>query len=126
MERGPTRRTPDETTGLGGFPTAPGGIIYVGFTYALADTPAFSGGFSAADLFPLTLREIVIHGALVPAGAGTGTGGEIDGTSGYKLTLPVLAGEIERVAPAPLPAAALMLRAALSGLGALRGVRGRA
>lgn len=51
--------------------------------------------FTAADLMPLPLREIVIHGAEVPEGAGAGTDGAIDGTGGFKATLPVAAGSIE-------------------------------
>lgn len=51
--------------------------------------------YTAADLMPLPLREIVIHGAEVPEGVGAGTEGAIDGTGGFKATLPVAAGSIE-------------------------------
>lgn len=51
--------------------------------------------FTASDLMPLPLREIVIHGAEVPEGVGAGTDGAIDGTGGFKATLPVAAGSIE-------------------------------
>ena len=40
----------------------------------------------------LQLREIIIHGLTVPA---TGIApGEVDGTAGYKVVLPVAGGEI--------------------------------
>ena len=42
---------------------------------------------------PLQMRHIVIHGMTVN-GAGAGTPGEVDGTSGYKTVLPVLCGDI--------------------------------
>jgi hypothetical protein len=42
---------------------------------------------------PLQMRHVVIHGMTV-SGAGAGTPGEVDGTSGYKTVLPVLCGEI--------------------------------
>jgi hypothetical protein len=42
---------------------------------------------------PLQMRHIVIHGMTV-SGAGAGTPGEVDGTSGYKTVLPVLCGDI--------------------------------
>ena len=41
----------------------------------------------------VALRELVIHGLTVPEGAGAGTPGEVDGTAGYKLVLPVASGE---------------------------------
>ena len=69
-------------------------------SYDLTDDSNFfstvSGAdYTAADLMPLPLREIVIHGAEVPEGVGAGTDGAIDGTGGYKATLPVAAGSIE-------------------------------
>ena len=59
--------------------------------------------FSAADLnaqaifdsiTPLDVKEIVLHGQSVAAGSGAGTDGEVDGTAGYKLVLPVASGEL--------------------------------
>ena len=44
----------------------------------------------------LELREIVIHGLTVPA-VGSGTPGEVDGTAGYKVVVPVAGGEIHGV-----------------------------
>lgn len=72
---------------LTGFPTAPDGTIFFVETYQL---PA---GMLSTDPM-LALREIVIHGLTVPAGAGAGTPGEVDGTAGYKLVLPVASGEL--------------------------------
>lgn len=46
---------------------------------------------------PLSLRHIVVHGKTVPPGPGAGTPGEVDGTNGYLVVLPVLCGEIEQV-----------------------------
>lgn len=46
-----------------------------------------------ADALPLPNRHIVIHGKTVGA-VGAGTPGEVDGTAGYKVVLPVLCGEI--------------------------------
>jgi hypothetical protein len=42
-------------------------------------------------------KEIVIHGESVAAGEGAGTGGEVDGTAGYKAVLPVASGEIQDI-----------------------------
>ncbi len=53
--------------------------------------------YEGADLLPLPLREYVVHGLQVDRAAGAGTEGSIDGTAGYKVTLPVGAGEIESV-----------------------------
>lgn len=59
-------------------------------------SPVSMTDYTGADLLPLGLREIVIHGQNVGAGPGAGTGGEIDGTqNGFVPILPVAAGEIE-------------------------------
>lgn len=47
-------------------------------------------------VLPLADRHIVIHGKTVGA-VGAGTPGEVDGTAGYKIVLPVLCGEIQAV-----------------------------
>ncbi|HUQ71196.1 MAG TPA: hypothetical protein VM165_16835 [Planctomycetaceae bacterium] len=80
----------DHSGDLTGFPTAPDGTIFFVETYQL---PA--GSLSTDPM--LALREIVIHGLTVPAGAGAGTPGEVDGTAGYKLVLPVASGELSAV-----------------------------
>ena len=72
---------------LSGFPTAPDGMIRFVETYQLP-----SGDLGADPM--LALREIVLHGRSVPGGVGAGTPGEVDGTAGYKLVLPVASGEL--------------------------------
>ncbi len=121
--------TDDTKTGFDGFPTAPNGKINFKYTYDLSKTSAFGSNdataepndtFSAVDLLPLSLREIVIHGGNLAAGQGFGLG-EADGTAGYKTVLPVAVGQI---APVPLPASAWMLCLAVGGLG-IAGMRRR-
>jgi hypothetical protein len=52
------------------------------------------------SIIPLELKEIVLHGETTTAVQGAGTPGEVDGTLGYKLALPVASGELMGVAPA--------------------------
>jgi Ca2+-binding RTX toxin-like protein len=75
---------------VSGFPTAPDGSIWFVESYQL---PA---ELLSSDPM-LDLREIVIHGMSVGAAAGAGTPGEVDGTGGYKLLLPVASGELSEV-----------------------------
>lgn len=119
------------------FPTAPGGVIDFEHTYDLSTTMAFNPDKNlngtqddpvfAADLFPLDFREIVIHGAFLPAGVGgLGNEGTTDPSlipAGYSLTVPVAAGEIFAAPTVPLPAAGWMLIAGIGGLTALRRAR---
>ncbi len=49
------------------------------------------------DIVPLEAKEIVLHGLSVAEGSGRGTGGEVDGTGGYKAILPVASGELRKV-----------------------------
>lgn len=49
------------------------------------------------ELMPLENRHMVLHGASVNAGQGAGSGGEVDGSAGYKLVLPVANAEIVQV-----------------------------
>ncbi|WP_335949151.1 DUF4214 domain-containing protein [Salipiger bermudensis] len=59
-------------------------------------SPVSMADYTAEDLMPLTLREIVIHGVDVPDGIGEGTAGEVDGgENGYTGILPAAAGDIE-------------------------------
>lgn len=61
-------------------------------------SPVTGNQYSAEDLLPLMLREIVLHGVDVPAGLGAGTTGEVDGTQdGYVPILPAAAGEITEI-----------------------------
>lgn len=76
--------------GLEGFPTAPGGKIAFVETYQLPQDMLGANPM-------LALREIVLHGMSVPAGVGAGTPGEVDGSGGYELVLPVASGELAEV-----------------------------
>ncbi len=108
----------------------PDGNTSVTTTYDLTDpsifgkNPATGLAFTAADLMPLTFREIVIHGLSVPAGVGAGTPNEIDGTGGYIAVLPVASGEIVAVSAASVPepdmAATLALLGTVGGVAVLR------
>ena len=94
--------TSPQGSGLGGFPTAPGGSIFFWETYHLHPDAAATdhGGHAAGDVIrdfaDLDEYEIVLHGMTVGA-IGGGTPGEVNGTAGYKLVLPVASGEIERL-----------------------------
>jgi hypothetical protein len=83
--------------GLDAFPTAPDGQIRYEQTFDLSDQGVLPDGFTSDNLLPLNFREVVIHGLSVDGFAGAGTSGEVDGTSGYKLVLPVAAGPIAAV-----------------------------
>ena len=51
----------------------------------------------------------MIHGLTVPSGAGAGTPGEVDGTGGYKATLPVADGFIQAASAVPEPSSLAIL-----------------
>lgn len=53
--------------------------------------------YTGADLLPLELREFVVHGQQIDQAFGAGTDGSIDGTTGYKLSLPVAAAGFDAV-----------------------------
>lgn len=100
------------------FPTAPNGTINLKQTYNLSDPSIFNTGFSASDLFPLTEREIVIHGMTVgPNYRFTGAGGDpLDGTTHYVATLPVADGMIRLASTAvPEPGSLSLLLAGVLG-----------
>lgn len=95
-------------TSGGGFPIAAAdGSLAFFETYDLSDPAVFAPGFSMADLFPLDLRAIVLHGLSVASGIGAGTPGEVNGSGGYLPPLPVATGEIT-----PIPAPSSLLLAA--------------
>jgi Ca2+-binding RTX toxin-like protein len=88
--------------GLEGFPTAPGGQVFFTEHYHIGGSnPHGEAHHGNMDLgLPsedFDLREIVLHGMTVPAGAGAGTPGEVDGTAGYKAVLPVASGELKEL-----------------------------
>lgn len=100
----------------------PTGTAVFDQTFDLTDDSQFMSGvtgndYVAADIFPLMLREIVIHGQTVATGEGRGTSGEVDGTGGYKAVLPVSAGEIIGI---PEPATLGLLGVALVAAGIAR------
>lgn len=72
-------------------------------------SPVSGADYTSDDLFPLELREYVIHGGFVGAGVNDSVPG-----GGFVATLPVAAAEI---APVPVPAAGLLLMSALAGAG---------
>lgn len=89
----------------GMFPVADeNGTYTFNAVYDLRSAMTFADNFDREDLLPLALREIVIHGAFLPQGAGSGPG-EADGTPGYKAFLPVASGDIAAV---PVPGAAML------------------
>lgn len=96
------------------------GISNFSATYNLTNSAIFGAGFDADDLFPLDLREVVIHGLTVPSGQGLGTPGEVNGINGYLGILPVAAGEIRRVADVgavPEPSTWAMMMLGFFGIG---------
>lgn len=72
-------------------------------------SPVSMAEYEADDIFPLNFRELVIHGQTVATGEGAGTGGAVDGTGGYKLTLPIAAGEIIGQPEVPEPGSLALL-----------------
>ena len=89
---------------LNTFPTAPDGEIRFHQTYTFdSEDDAAQALFETIQDFDN--KEIVIHGQTVALGSGDGTTGEVDGTAGYKVALPVAAGEIGEVTGADKVAA---------------------
>lgn len=105
---------------LGNIGAAMNGTSNFSATFDLTNSAIFNAGFSAEDLFPLVLREVVIHGLTVPPGPGAGTPGEVNGTNGYLTVLPVAAGEIRRVGnvgAVPEPSTWAMMLLGFFGIG---------
>lgn len=108
-------------TGTTMFPTANSdGTLNFSATYDLSDSSVFTPSpatgtiYEMADLFPLFLREIVLHGMVVADGAGGGDGEVNGGPGGFIPILPVASAEINEV---PLPGAAVFfLTAAGAGI----------
>lgn len=120
-------------------PEAPNGILRYTQSFDLLDDSIYADSdmdgvadFERTDLLgddlkSLDLREIVLHGMFVPAGAGAGTPGEVDGNNGYLAVLPAASGEIVfagNVAPVPEPATWAMMIAGFGMVGgAMRSAR---
>ncbi len=88
-------------TGEDGLPTTSAdGTLFFIQNYELNDdtnffSPVSMTEFTSADLLPLDLREVVLHGVQVPTGIGAGTTGEVDGSQdGLVPILPAAAGQI--------------------------------
>ena len=77
------------------------GLVSFIQSYELGDasnffSPVTDTDYTADDLMPLELREVVLHGVAVPDGVGEGTDGEVNGgENGYVPILPAAAGTIE-------------------------------
>ncbi|MCR6632499.1 MAG: hypothetical protein NVV74_22005 [Magnetospirillum sp.] len=79
-----------------GSPTAGAdGSVHVDQTYDLNALTGLADGAELSDLLPLDFRSVEIHGLSVASGAGSGTSGEVDGTAGYKATLPVAGADLQ-------------------------------
>lgn len=96
-------------------------IIDFNQTFNLLDPSIYGAGFNITSLLgpnlnELNLREIVLHGMTVPAGAGAGTPGEVDGSGGFKAVLPVASAEIH-LGAVPEPATWAMMLLGFGGIG---------
>jgi Ca2+-binding RTX toxin-like protein len=120
--------TTSPEAGLAGFPNPTGPSFLFSQTYDLSD-PSNGELAKLLDDVSLSRREIVLHGKSVLEGHGQGTVGEVDGTAGYKLVLPIASGEIRELsyknALASFQAAlSVKLRAAVVGDGGNDVLRG--
>jgi Ca2+-binding RTX toxin-like protein len=120
--------TSDPAAGLSGFPTPTGDSFLFSQTYDLSD-PSNGELAKRLDDVSLARREIVLHGKSTLEGHGQGTAGEVDGTAGYKLVLPIASGEIRELSYNSALAAfqdslSVQLRAAVVGDGGNNVLRG--
>lgn len=94
------------------------GVLDYNETFDLSNPALIAAGFTEADLFPLTDREIVIHGESVPAGVvGADPGSELNGIAGYKAALPVADGMIFAVSGVPEPSTWAMMLLGFAAIG---------
>jgi hypothetical protein len=108
-----TAGTPTSDENAGPFPSANGlgvTVYHETFTFDPAN-PDQSAILN--ELQTLDHRALEIHGLSVPAGAGAGTLGEVNGTAGYAATLPAAGGIIHELTPASIEAQ--LLHELLSG-----------
>jgi hypothetical protein len=82
------------------------GTVHFKHTYDLNDPSIYQPGYSKADVVPLDLREVVLHGLTLQAGQGATNAdsiapNEADGTAGEKAVLPVTCGDIENASHFP-------------------------
>lgn len=92
----------DNAAGLFPLTQADGSLQFIQ-SYSLDDdsqfvSPVTGTQYEGNDILPAQLRELVLHGVVVPDGEGAGTGNEVDGgTNGFLALLPAAAGEFEKV-----------------------------
>jgi nitrogen fixation protein len=82
-------------SGAAGFPLPSGNAFLFAQTYDLSN-PVNGALATLLDEAPLENREIVLHGLSTLEGQGAGTANEVNGTAGFKLFLPIAAGEIQK------------------------------
>lgn len=114
--------TSPQGSGLDGFPTAQDGSIFFAASYHLHPNPTDTdhSGYASGDVInnfaDLDEYEIVLHGMTVGV-LGAGTPGEVDGSAGYKLVLPIASGVIEPLSTVNGVSAFAHLRNAFDGHG---------
>lgn len=79
---------------LGSLLPAADGSLTFNQSFALDSLPGLRPGVTAGDLLPLDFRAVELHGMTVSGDAGAGTGGEVNGTAGFKATLPVASADL--------------------------------
>ena len=92
----------DHSDGLFPVTAADGSLTFIQ-SYSLDDdsefvSPVTGMQYEGDDILPAQLRELVLHGVVVPNGQGAGTGNEVDGgKNGFLPLLPAAAGEFEEI-----------------------------